>query len=165
MFWTVTETFWLWKLNYKETKKKIVVPALLLCFYKQFKIKILTFKHKNYSPIDNYRRLNIVCEVGVSKGYFGFVGVGGYFLWVGGGGRSRMTVCCDCGGWVEVYFRWVGVVVCFAWMGWSILVGWGVMGVSRGGHISYLLEKLLNLILCLPYFPLKLLKASTCFKP
>ena len=140
MFWTVTETFWLWKLNYKETKKKIVVPALLLCFYKQFKIKILTFKHKNYSPIDNYRVLNIVCEVGVSKGYFGFVGVGGYFLWVGGGGRSRMTVCCDC-------------------------VGGGVMGVSRGGHISYLLEKLLNLILCLPYFPLKLLKASTCFKP
>ena len=37
---------------------------------------------------------------------------------------------------MEVYFRWVGVVVCFAWMGWSILVGWGVMGVSRGGHIS-----------------------------
>ena len=117
MFWTVTETFWLWKLNYKETKKKIVVPALLLCFYKQFKIKILTFKHKNYSPIDNYRVLNIVCEVGVSKGYFGFVGVGGYFLWVGGGGRSRMTVCCDCGGWVEVFWLgggwwgWVGVVI------------------------------------------------------
>ena len=123
------------------------MPALLLCFYKQFKIKILTFKHKNYSPIDNYRVLNIVCEVGVSKGYFGFVGVGGYFLWVGGGGRSRMTVCCDCGG------------------GWGFWVGWGVRGVSRGGHISYLLEKLLNLILCLPYFPLKLLKASTCFKP
>ena len=32
---------------------------------------MLTFKLQYYSPIDNYKRLNIVCEVGVDKGYFG----------------------------------------------------------------------------------------------
>ena len=43
-------------------------------------IKILTFKLEHYSPINNYMGFNIVCEVGVGKGYFGWFGVSGNFL-------------------------------------------------------------------------------------
>ena len=78
------------------------MPDLLLCFYTQlfsgtnnlflkqlnrsYKSKILTFKLEHYSPIDNYRGLNTVCEEvvgrgeGVDKDYFGWLGLGGDFL-------------------------------------------------------------------------------------
>ena len=75
------------------------------------KIKILTSKLEHYSPVDNYRELNIACEVGVGKGYFGWleifydkwvyvelcfgrVGLSGHFLWVGKDGWRYIL-----GGW------------------------------------------------------------------
>ena len=68
--------------------------------------------------------------------YFGWVGLGGHFLWVGEGEWD----------WVEVYFESVGVGGHFLWVsggGWRyILSGGGRWTFFRGGwrYILHVLE-------------------------
>ena len=73
------------------------------------KIKILTLKLEHYFPI--------VLELEV---YFGWVEVGGHFLWLGG---------CEQGGGVKIYFGWAGVDEQFLWVSGD---GWGWMEVYLG---------------------------------
>ena len=58
--------------------------------------------------------------------YFGWVGVGGHFLWMDRNGW----------GWVEVYFQWVGVSGHLLWSGgggWRYIVdGWGCVDIFVG---------------------------------
>ena len=69
------------------------------------KIKILTLKLEHYFPI----------VLGLEV-YFGWVGVGGHFLWLGG---------CEQGGCKDIF--WVGGG------GWTIFMGeWGWLGVDGG---------------------------------
>ena len=115
------------------------------------KIKILTFKLKYYSPIDNYRELNIVCEVGIGKGYFGwgwvdiFCGLarmGGGIFWVVEGKWKYIlhewTFFEGKWGWVvlvEIYFGCLGFGWSFLWMsggtwGWvEVYFGW--LGIGK----------------------------------